>query len=323
MKKQWRVTVLLGIIGLVILTIVLGIYSTRNVEEAKPELSKSEVSETIQVENKDVLENCTYSKYDVETHYSGQYYVVASYPVLVQERIVDLETDCMVTDYVVEKKDGDGKYRTVYDTAHHILPVEQEIVTKNPYDHYSAYKELDLQPIVDMYGDGEYRVISMGKGKKNAKPYFIPHEYFVVSGEHLERKDTFGETFQIEEADLQNLHINNNGTIYDMTREEQKQFIDFILNMECVALNEQKYRDVFRCISNSPVAGAYYLIALNMEGHESCYIYHMTGKDLDGNTYQAVFRSGDTLVCLDSEENLLIMLDALKQKHNQRVQANK
>lgn len=301
MKKGWKAGILCCVVLLSILGVMMLVFSKRA---------------------KDALDNCSYSIYDIEENFSRQYYVVASYSVDVYEQMIHEDTIIPVNGYVVEKKDKDGKYRTVYDSVQGLTPTTQELVSKSPYNN-TIYKDMNLQPLVDVYGEGEYRVINVGNSTSENEA-LLAHEYYVVSGKHLENNDSFMDTFLFDENDLKALSIRNGQVTYELTEAEKDKFIEYILNMKCVAVNEKQRSYIIACMKGDGYEfGWNYHINLNLPEHNNCYIYNMTGKDLDGNTYQAVFRSGDTLVCLDSEENLLIMLDALKQKHNQRVQANK
>ena len=264
----------------------------------------------------DPLENCPYSTYEVEENFSRQYYVVASYSIDVNEHIWNEDERVPVLGYVVEKKDKNSRYRTVYDTVQGLTSTTQELVSKSPYNN-TIYRDMNLQPLVDLYGDGEYRVINVGKGTSDEEEVLLIHEYYVVSGEHLENNDSFKDTFLFDEKDLKDLSIRNGQVTYELTEAEKDVFIDFILNMKCVAVNEQQRSYIIACLKGDGYDfGWNYRINLNLPEHEECYIYNMTGKDLDGNSYQAVFVSGETALCLDSEENLLVMLDALKQKNN-------
>lgn len=301
MKKGWKAGILCCVVLLSILGAMMLVFSPKT---------------------KDALDNCSYSIYDVEESFSRQYYVIASYPIKVNELVWNEHESVSVEGYVVEKKDKEGKYRVVYDTIQKIVPTTQELISKSPYNN-TAYKDMILQPLVDIYGEGEYRVINLGKSI-SGKELLFAHEYYVISGKHLEYNDSFGNTFLFGEKELKDLSIQNGQVTYELTESEREAFIEFILNMKCVAVNEKQRSYIIACMKGDGYDfGWNYHINLNLPEHSNCYIYNMTGKDLDGNTYQAVFRSGDTLVCLDSEENLLIMLDALKQKHNQRVQTNK
>lgn len=299
MKKHWKRLVL----GCLLLAGCLGIMMlVRSWENAEP------------------LERYEYSTYETQANFSRQYYVVASYPLKVSE-VFFHEDRVIAAEYVVEKKDKDGRYRTIYDSIQGITPIEQELVNKNPYSN-TVYTDMTLQPLVDIFGDGEYRVITVDNDTGTEGQRLVTHEYYVVSGEHLTNNDTFRDTFLLKEEDLEGLAVRNGAVTYELTEAERDEFITFILNMRCVAVNEQKYSDIICALRGDTLleTGWHYSICLNIPEHEECYIYNMTGKDLDGNAYQAVFVSGDTAVCLNSEDNLLVLLDALKQKYNQSIQ---
>ncbi len=298
MKNRWKIAVLCCVLLIGSLGIMLLVHSQGE---------------------SDPLEKCAYSTYDVEENFSRQYYVVASYPIDVYEHMF-FEGDFQVVGYIVDKKDKNDEYRTVYDSEEGITPTTQDLVSKNPYSN-TIYLDMILQPLVDIYGDGVYRVINVGNSMSSEEELLLAHEYYVVSGEHLEKNDSFKDTFLIEEKDLKELSVRNGQVTYELTETERKEFIDFILNTKCVAVNEQQRSYIIACLKGDGYDfGWNYRINLNLPGHENCYIYNMTGKDLDGNAYQAIFVSGETAVCLNSEDNLLLMLDALKQKYNQSIQ---
>lgn len=263
------------------------------------------------------LSFCTISPYDVENYQTyGQYYVVASYPIEVRDNI-----NFFIKDYVVEKKDDSGRYRTVYDSIKGIHPIEEELVVRNPYSQ-SPFLDMTLQPLVDIYGNGEYRVLQFGKDETEEEPFMIAKEYYVVSGEHLANKDNFAEVFQITKEDLQNIEIYNLNHKFDLTEEEKNTFINLILNMRTVSIRTENYNILVLALrTDSLNMLGDYTIVLNLPNGKQTCIYSKTGKDLDGNAYQAIFSSKETLVCLDCDEKLLPMLDALKQKykaeHNQ------
>ncbi len=258
------------------------------------------------------LKDCPISPYEIKEYLtSGQYYIVASYPIDVHGDEISLG----ITDYVVEKKDKNGNYRTVYDSSRWIIPINEALVTKNPYSHY-IYLDMTLQPLVDIYGDGEYRVIQIGKEKQTMEQVVIAKEYYVVSGKHLSSQDNFCEVFQIMEEDLQNLEIHNQNIAFDLTEEEKEAFIDLILSMRLSSIRTENYNNLVLAIRTGSMnyLGDYTIILNLPNGTETC-IYSKTGKDLEGNTYQAIFSSKETLVCLDCDEKLLPLLDALKQKY--------
>lgn len=261
---------------------------------------------------KNPLSFCIISPYEVKEYQTyGQYYVVASYPIDVR----GIGNGHAITDYVVEKKDDKGRYRTVYDSTKGIIPIKEELVVANPYSH-TIYLDMTLQPLVDIYGDGEYRVLQLGEDEFTDESIMIAKEYFVVSGEHLTNQDTFGEVFQITKEDLQNVEIHNQKITFALTEEEKNQFIDLILNMRMVSIRTENYNNLVLAIRSGTMnyLGDYSIILNLPNGTETC-IYSKTGKDLDGNAYQAIFSSKETLVCLDSDEKLLPLLDALKQKY--------
>ncbi len=261
---------------------------------------------------KNPLSFCIISPYEVENYQTyGQYYVVASYPIDVRgEGIVD-----SITDYVVEKKDDKGRYRTVYDSTKGIVPIKEELVVANPYSH-TIYLDMTLQPLVDIYGDGEYRILQLGKNVTTKESTMIAKEYYVVSGEHLTNQDTFGEVFQITKEELQNIEIHNQKITFQLTEEEKEKFIDLILNMRLTSIRIENYNNLVLALraGNMNYLGDYTIILNLPNGTQTC-IYSKTGKDLNGNTYQAIFSSKETMVCLDSDEKLLPLLDALKQKY--------
>lgn len=260
---------------------------------------------------KNPLSFCTISPYEVENYQTyGQYYVVASYPIEVRDNI-----NYFIKDYVVEKKDDQGKYRTVYDSIKRINPIEEELVVRNPYNQ-ATFFDMTLQPLVDIYGNGEYRVLQFGKDETETEPFMIAKEYYVVSGEHLIKHDNFAEVFQITEEDLQNIEIYNLNHKFDLTEEEKSTFINLILNMRTVSIRTENYNTLVLAlrIDSLNMLGDY-TILLNLPNGKPTCIYSKTGKDLDGNAYQAIFSSKETLVCLDCDEKLLPMLDALKQKY--------
>ncbi len=254
---------------------------------------------------------CGISSYEVENYQTyGQYYVVASYPIEVRDNI-----NFFIKDYVVEKKDNKGRYRTVYDSTKGIDPINEELVVKNPYSH-SLFLDMTLQPLIDIYGDGEYRVLQLGTDEAEKEPFMLAKEYFVVSGEHLTNQDNFAETFQITAEDLQNIEIYNLDHKFDLTEEEKNTFINLILNMRTVSLRTENYTMLVLALrTDSLNMLGDYTIVLNLpNGRQTC-IYSKTGKDLEGNSYQAIFSSKETLVCLECDEKLLPMLDTLKQKY--------
>lgn len=260
---------------------------------------------------KNPLTFCIISPYEVEEYQTyGQYYVVASYPIDVR----GIGNVHEITDYVVEKKDDKGRYRTVYDSVKGIIPIKDELVIANPYSH-TIYLDMILQPLVDIYGDGEYRVLQLGENTVTNEPVMSAKEYYVVSGEHLTNQDTFGEVFQITKEDLQNIEIYNQKITFDLTKEEKEKFIDLILNMRLTSIRIENYNNLVLAMraGNMNYLGDYSIILNLPNGKETC-IYSKTGKDLNGNTYQAIFSSKETLVCLECDEKLLPLLDALKQK---------
>lgn len=258
------------------------------------------------------LEDCPISPYEIKEYLaSGQYYIVASYPIDVHGD----EIDFGITDYVVEKKDANGNYRTVYDSSRCIIPINEALVTNKSYSH-SIYLDMTLQPLVDIYGDGEYRVLQLGKDEFTDESIMIAKEYFVVSGEHLTNKDTFGEVFQITKEDLQNIEIHNQKITFDLTEEEKEKFINIILNMRLASMRTESYNLLVLALRAGNVSYiGDYTIVLNLPNGTNTCIYSKTGKDLDGNSYQAIFSSKETMVCLDCDEKLLPLLDALKQKY--------
>lgn len=269
--------------------------------------------------NQSPLKQCKMSPYKVEDYgYNKQKYIIASYPLSVYDRYWSDTSAIMVLDYAVEKKDGLGNYRTVYDSSRDIIPIEEALVVENPYS-IREKMEMTLQPLVDIYGEGEYRILHLGRSMSDGSEDILARQYYVISGEHLTNKDNFSEVFGITKKDLENLEIRNGQVTYDLTEKEREEFIDLILNLKLASVNKKTYNDVVMCLAGAPDYGYNYRFVLNLPEEES-YIYSMTGKDLDGNSYQAVFVCGSTAVCLDSEENLLYMLDALKQKHNQTIQ---
>lgn len=256
------------------------------------------------------------SPYETEVEYwlNRQYYVVAEYPVKVNHVYWDEGDLIIVVDYVVEKQDSDGNYRTVYDSARNICPVGEELIEVTDLD-YSIYDEITLQPLVEIYGEGRYRVLQLGRNTVTSEQKIIAHTYYMLSGTHLENKDTFKDVFPITAEDLQNLEIINGEANFALTEEEKEEFIDIILNMKFASVNKTYHNYLIMCLANGSISyGNNYRFRLNIPGEESCYIYSMTGKDLDGNAYQAVFVCGDTAICLDSEETILYKLDALKKK---------
>ncbi len=266
---------------------------------------------------RDPLLECEISPYDIQQ--DGVYkrrYVVAEYPIDVRMECWKEDAFYMITDYVVEKMDSEGNYRTIYDSSRNLCPVtEEELVKENPYRNF-RYLEMTLQPLVDIYGDGEYRVLELGINTVDfSKDIVVDNNYYVVSGEHLKNKDTFKEVFPITREDLQNLEIINGQANFVLTPEEKDEFIDIILNMNFASINKSYHNYLIMCLANGSISyGSNYRFQLNIPGEENCYIYNMTGKDLEGNAYQAVFISGDTAICLDSEEIILYKLDAIKQK---------
>lgn len=266
--------------------------------------------------SKDPLMDCPVSSYEPENYEywaSRQYYVIASYPISIFPYFSMDDDSYMVMDYTVEKLDEEGYFRTVYDSATGLNPLSQELVVEPDYTS-QLYVEITLQPLVDIYGDGEYRLLMQGRNTTNGDFKIASRSYYVVSGEHLTRKDTFSEVFPITAEDLRNLEIVNGQANFDLTQEEKDAFIDFILNTKLASVNENQRRSIVMALAGGINYGRNYTLRLNIPDGESSYIYSMTGKDLDGNTYQAVFVSGDTAVCLDSEETLLYMLDEIKQK---------
>lgn len=261
---------------------------------------------------KNPLSFCVVTPYEVEEYQNyGQYYVVASYPIDVR----GVGNVHAITDYIVEKKDEKGRYRTVYDFTKGIIPIKEELVVANPYSH-TIYLDMTLQPLVDIYGDGEYRVIQLGKDVITDEQVMSAKEYYVVSGEHLTNQDTFGEVFQITKDDLQNIEIHNLSVTFDLTEEEKNKFIDLILNMRMVSTRTENYNNLVLALRAGTMnyLGDYSII-LNLPNETQTCIYSKTGKDLNGNAYQAIFSSKETLVCLDCDEKLLPLLDALKQKY--------
>ena len=90
--------------------------------------------------------------------------------------------------------------------------------------------------------------------------------------------------------------------------------------MKFASVNRAYRNQLIMALAGGVNYGNNYRFRLNIPEKEECYIYSMTGKDLDGNAYQAVFVCGETAICLDSEETILYMLDALKQKGSLKVE---
>lgn len=265
---------------------------------------------------RDPLLDCEISSYEnvVEYWFHRQHYAVAEYPIKVNH-VYWIEEDLItVVGIVVEKQDSDGNYRTIYDSTKNISPVSEELMEVTDLE-YSIYQELTLQPLVEIYGDGKYRVLQLGRNTVTSEQKIIAHTYYMLSGEHLENKDTFKDVFPITAEDLQNLEIRNGEANFALTEEEKNEFIDIILNMRFASVNKTYHNYLIMALASGNINyGNNYRFCLNLPGEENCYIYSMTGKDLDGNAYQAVFVCGDTAICLDSEETILYKLDALKQK---------
>lgn len=269
------------------------------------------------ISNRDPLFDCEISSYDIQQE--GMFkrqYVVAEYPIDVYKECWKDDEFYAITDYVVEKLDLEGNYRTIYDSTINLCPVtEEELIKENPYRSH-RYLEMTLQPLVDIYGDGEYRILEVGVNTVNfSRDIVVFNNYYVISGEHLRNKDTFKEVFPITKDELQNLEIINGQANFDLTPEEKEEFIDIILNMNLASINKSYHNYLIMCLANGSINyGDNYRFRLNIPHEENCYIYSMTGKDLEGNAYQAVFISGDSAICLDSEETILYKLDAIKKK---------
>ena len=266
------------------------------------------------ISRRNPLMECEISPYDIQQYWQHrQTFVLADYPIKINHIYWEEDDPFITMDFVVEKLDKDGSYRTVYDSSRKILPVTEELVDVKDKS-YSIYHEVTLQPLVDIYGDGEYRVLQLARNTTNGELQIIARKYYLLSGEHVEKKDTFRDVFPITAEDLQNLEIVNGEANFALTEEEKDEFIDIILNMKFASVNKTYHNQLLVALAGGVSYGNNYRFRLNIPGKEDCYIYSMTGKDLDGNAYQAVFVCGETAICLDSEETILYMLDALKQK---------
>ena len=260
------------------------------------------------------LEDCPISTYESPEYWQHrQHFVLADFPININHIYWEDCNSFIVMDYVVEKLDADGNYRTVYDSSQKIFPVVEELVVEKD-KIYTIYHEVTLQPLVDIYGDGEYRVLQLTRNTANGEQRIIARRYYLLSGEYVAEKAVFAEVFPITREDLQNLEIVNGEANFALTEEEKEEFIDIILNMRFASVNKTYHNLLIMALAGDVNYGSNYRFRLNIPGKEECYIYSMTGKDLDGNAYQAVFVCGDTAICLDSEETILYKLDALKQK---------
>lgn len=262
------------------------------------------------------LEDCTVSPYETSEYWQHrQYFVLVDYPIKINCIYWDDNDPYITMDYVVEKQDTNGAYRTIYDSSRKIFPVAEELVVEKD-KVYTIYHEVTLQPLVDLYGEGEYRVLQLARNTTNGEQMIIARKYYLLSGKHVTEKALFQEVFPITREDLQNMEILNGEANFALTDEEKDEFIDIILNMTFASVNKTYHNQIIMALAGGVNYGNNYRFRLNIPGEESSYIYSMTGKDLEGNAYQAVFVCGETAICLDSEENILYKLDALKQKGN-------
>ncbi len=266
------------------------------------------------VSKREPLMDCEISSYDIRQYWQHrQTFVLADCPINMNHIYWEDDALVITADYVVEKLDEDGNYRTVYDSSGKLLPVTEEVVDVKD-KIYSIYHEVILQPLVDIYGDGEYRILQFARNTTNGALQIIARKYYLLSGEHVEKKDTFKDVLPITAVDLQNLEIINGEANFVLTEEEKDEFIDIILNMKFASVNRTYHNQLIMALAGGVNYGNNYRLRLNLPEKDNCYIYSMTGKDLDGNAYQAVFVCGETAICFDSEETILYKLDALKKK---------
>lgn len=138
--------------------------------------------------------------------------------------------------------------------------------------------KVDLTKEWEQYGEGLYRIV-WNAASPEAESQYYAKEIRLIDYDHIEKRSTLG-TILSEEDEVTNVTILKNADILSMAEQGKDALLEFLMNMECVALQ------------NSSVAlggsSNYTICMVFLSEDVTLKIRGKSGKTLDGREYSAV-----------------------------------